>query len=116
MFFVRAAFWLTLVIALIPVQQSQLADGQRPVSPMETAGLIKTAADDLAGFCERNASACETGRQLAAQMGAKAREGARIAYHWLDDRYGEPALAGTAAGGIDETATGSTQNALLPVR
>lgn len=113
MFFIRAAFWLTLVIALIPVRGADLGEGQRPVSAGETAGMIRAAAQDISGFCERNSSACDTGRQLASQMGAKAREGARLAYTWLDERYGQngPAVAEAddkPRPSLDTLSTGST--------
>lgn len=89
MFFIfRTAFWLALVIALIPVRQSDLGDGQRAVSAVEVLGLAGSVASDVVSFCDRNGETCETSRMLFSQMGTKAREGARIAYSWLDDRFG----------------------------
>lgn len=90
MFLIRAAFWLALVIAIIPVRQADLEDGQSPVTTMETVGLAQSVADDISSFCDRNEETCTTGKVLISQMGAKAREGARIVYTWLDDRYGNP--------------------------
>ena len=99
MFLIRAAFWLSLVIAFIPVSPSDLNEDQRPVSPLETVGLAQSVVEDVAAFCTRNTGTCETGGQLFSQMGVKAREGARIAYTWLDKRYGAEtqAPAGTDA-------------------
>ncbi len=88
MFLIRAAFWLTLVIAFIPVKQSDLPVGQRSISTMETVSLAQSVFADLSTFCARNAETCETGGVLISQMGMKAREGAKLAYTWLDGRYG----------------------------
>ena len=105
MFMLRAAFWLTVVVAFIPVSRDDLKENQEPVSAGQTISLARTVISDLASFCERNTSACATGSQLASQMGAKAREGARIVYTALDDQFGtgeQPAGGGDA---IDHTAT-----------
>jgi hypothetical protein len=88
MFLIRTAFWLTIVVALIPVQQSDLGEGERSISTFETVALAQSVASDLGSFCQRNQQTCNTGAILMSQMGAKAREGARIAYTWLDERYG----------------------------
>ncbi|MGB7334386.1 MAG: DUF5330 domain-containing protein [Salaquimonas sp.] len=111
MFLIRAAFWIALVVAFIPVQQADLEEGQRSVSTLETVGLAQSVMADIGSFCERNSQTCQTGGVLISQMGLKAREGARIAYSWLDERYGDKAsYAATDAGlksGIDPVKTSS---------
>jgi len=89
MFLIRACFWLALVIAFIPANPADMEPGQRSVSTMETVGLAQSVASDIGSFCQRNSETCETGGILISQMGKKAREGARIAYTWLDERYGK---------------------------
>ncbi|MCB1430714.1 MAG: DUF5330 domain-containing protein [Nitratireductor sp.] len=71
----RTIFWLGLVIAFIPVNPADLKEGQRPVSPFETLGAMRSVISDMTGFCERNPSTCETGSEIASQFGAKARAG-----------------------------------------
>jgi hypothetical protein len=112
MFIIRAAFWLGLVIALIPVNSVDLPQGERAVSTLETIGLAKSVVGDVASFCNRNEQTCDTGSLLISQMGAKAREAAKIAYTWLDGRYGpdntmtaEGTVTGRAA--VDPVETGS---------
>ena len=95
MILIRAAFWLTLVVALIPVNQNDLPDGQRSISTLETVSLAQSVFEDLSSFCSRNSQACETGSILVSQMGMKAREGAKLAYTWLDDNYGNKANIAT---------------------
>ena len=84
MFLVRTIFWLSIVVALIPVNPADLGEGQRPVSTMETLGAAQTVIHDLTGFCERNPQACNTGNELFAQFGAKARTGARYVSVWFE--------------------------------
>ena len=104
MFFIKTAFWLGLVIALIPIGSDDLPTGERAVSTVETVGLAKSVVSDVASFCERNKETCETGSLLISQMGAKAREGARVAYSWLDERYGpQTQLAGERPADSQET-------------
>lgn len=86
MFFIRAAFWLTLVIAFIPVSPEDLKDGQRAVSTGETLDAARTVVSDLSGFCERNPTTCGTGREIFSQLSAKAMTGARYVYNYLDSR------------------------------
>lgn len=109
MFFIKTAFWLGLVIALIPINSSDLPSGERAVSTLETVGLAKSVVSDVASFCQRNEETCETGSLLISQMGAKAREGAKVAYTWLDKRYGpESNLAGdNKSKPVDPVETGS---------
>jgi hypothetical protein len=107
MFFIRLAFWLSLVVLLIPVNPEDLPQGSRPVSTMEMLGTAQTAVNDLSRFCERNPSACETGGEVLSQFGVKARTGARELYEFLDDRFGTDTAGDaqqsdpTLTGGID---------------
>ena len=76
MVLLRTAFWLSLVILLIPAAPS--GDGVRP----QTAGTgdaptaAQAAVREAAGFCERNPRACAAGGAALAAFG-KAQTGAR---------------------------------------
>jgi Family of unknown function (DUF5330) len=101
MFLIRAVFWLTLVVAFIPVNPEDLKDGQRTVSTGETLVAAQALLSDLSSFCERNAEACGTGKELFSQLGAKAATGARHLIRYLEDNAGEDAAA------PDEVSTGT---------
>ena len=111
MFVLRAIFWLSIVVALIPVNPADLKDGQRPVSTMETLGAAQMLVSDLGGFCERNPQACGTANELFSQFGAKARTGARYVSSWLDKNTAESvtgeAVGETASGNQDPVRTGA---------
>ena len=86
MFLLRAIFWLSLVIAFIPVNPEDLGADQRPVSTKETIGAVQLVIADLSRFCERNPQPCDTGRELFSQFGAKAKNGAQHVHDFLDRR------------------------------
>jgi len=86
-FLLRAAFWLSLVVMLLPTDGS-LKDGER-VSAFETVGFARSVISDLGGICERSPDVCETGGKLARTFGAKARYGAEKLYDYLDGTFTE---------------------------
>lgn len=108
MFLIRAVFWLSIVVALIPVNPADLEHGQRPVSTLETLGAAQTLVSDLSGFCTRNPQACGTANELFSQFGAKARTGMRYVSAWLDKGAGETGGADKlAVAGQDPVRTGT---------
>jgi hypothetical protein len=74
MFLIRVAFWLGLVVLLLPTDERQ------------QARLYNTAlatVERAATFCERNAQACTVAAQLWATFVKKAEFGARMAIDLL---------------------------------
>lgn len=76
-FLIRSAFWLCLVILLIPGDPESGS-----AAPRVTLGQAFSAAGatiyDLSGFCGRNPEACETGGMALAMIGEKAWQGAEF--------------------------------------
>jgi hypothetical protein len=101
MFLIRAVFWLTLLVAFIPVNPADLKEGQRAVSTGETIVAAQALLADLSGFCERNQEACGTGKELFSQLGAKALTGARHVIQYLEENADKEAPA------PDKISTGS---------
>ena len=87
-FLIKSAFWLSLVLLLIPFG-GQGSGGEQPVGPVETFLAARAALTDVAGMCERRPDACEVGKAALQTIGVRAREGARIAYGLLDEHFGE---------------------------
>jgi len=86
-FLLRAAFWLSLVILLIPADPADTpASGGKTVSTLEALGAAQSTLDDVKGFCGRNPAACDVGRSALDTFGAKARTGARWVYEQLDPK------------------------------
>ena len=88
-FLIKSAFWLSLVLLIIPLGGGQ-EDGERPaVGPIETFFAARAVIDDVSGLCGRRPEACEVGRSALSTIGMRAKEGARLAYGVLDEHFGE---------------------------
>jgi hypothetical protein len=100
-FLLRVAFWLSIVIILLPSGAEKKTDQQAMVSPMEALGAAQAAVEDASGFCSRKPEACEIGSQALQSFGQKAQLGSKYLYEFLSDRFGEP-HADKATGTISE--------------
>ncbi|WP_106751948.1 DUF5330 domain-containing protein [Pannonibacter carbonis] len=83
-FLIRTAFWLTLVLVLIPFGTGQKTTTGIDVDPLSAVLAAQATVSDLTGFCTRNPQTCDTGGQALVAIGAQARDGARIVYEFLD--------------------------------
>jgi hypothetical protein len=70
MFFIRMAFWLGLVVLVMPTEEHQQA---------RVYNAATAAVERAAPFCDRNPKTCATGGQLWATFLKKAEFGARLA-------------------------------------
>ncbi|MBD1545212.1 DUF5330 domain-containing protein [Labrenzia aggregata] len=93
-FLLRTAFWLTLVLVLIPLGSGKGESETTKVDPVAAYSAASAAVSDISGFCKRNPQACETGGNAIAMIGARARDGARIVYEFLDTQIAERDAAG----------------------
>ncbi len=94
-FLLRAAFWLTIVLALLPSGGSQpTASGPKVSEALSAAGA---AIADLRHFCTREPEACEVGAQTAVMIGQRAQAGAKMLYELINE-HGAASASGTAAG------------------
>ena len=97
-FLIKCAFWLSLVLLVIPFGNNE-GDGTPRVGAVEAFLAARAVIDDMSGLCERRPEACEVGRSAFHTIGVKAREGARIAYDMLDEQFGEPGARAPADSG-----------------
>jgi hypothetical protein len=79
MFLIRAAFWIGLVVLLLPTDEHQQA---------RLYGAATTAVERVTTFCDRNAKTCEVGSQVWAAFLKKAEFGARMAFELITTRGG----------------------------
>lgn len=73
MFLVRSAFWLTLVILLIPADP-ETGDAPR-VTVANAVMAVQATVADLSGFCGRNPDVCATGSAAAQIVAEKTGDG-----------------------------------------
>ena len=93
MFLIRSAFWLMIVVLLVPTDAGQ---------QNQVYGSAEATVKDVATFCVRNPETCTTGRNAFDVLVHKAEFGARILMGFIMDKSG---LGG------DATASGAATSA-----
>jgi hypothetical protein len=99
-FLLRIAFWLTIVLALLPsggAQQSAQASAQTKVGPTEAVVAAGAAVSDMGSFCERQPDACVVGAQAAVAIGQRAQAGAKMVYEFFSDHASHGAETGSVS-------------------
>lgn len=76
MFLIRTAFWLTLLVMLLPTSEEQ----QRQVY-----GTAEAAVRDVKSFCVRNPEVCVNGKSALDTFAQKAEFGARMVMDFIKD-------------------------------
>jgi Family of unknown function (DUF5330) len=85
-FLLRMAFWLGLVLVLLPREKTPESDKQPQIGASEAVSAATAAVSDMSQFCKRQPSACEVGGQAATAIGQRAQEGARKLYKIIIDK------------------------------
>jgi Family of unknown function (DUF5330) len=85
-FLLRMAFWLGLVLVLLPRDKTPESQKLPQISAQEAVQAATAAVSDMGQFCKRQPSACEVGGQAATVIGARAQEGARKLYQMITDK------------------------------
>ena len=90
-FLLRVAFWLTIVLVLLPSGGSQ-PNAKSNVGATDAIVAASAAISDMGNFCARQPSACVVGAQAAAALGQRAQAGAKMVYDFLSEHSvrGEP--------------------------
>ena len=86
-FLLRVAFWLGVVLVLLPSGGSQPLPKSQ-VSAGEAFTAAKAAMSDMQHFCERQPTVCEVGSHTAVTLGQRAQVGAKMLYEFLHERFG----------------------------
>jgi hypothetical protein len=86
MFLIRMAFWLGLVLALLPSfvsSPSPPAATHADFSPLEAASAATATVSDMRQFCTRQPDACAVGAQAVTAFGQRAQTGAKMVYDFV---------------------------------
>jgi Family of unknown function (DUF5330) len=86
-FLLRMAFWLAIVLALLPSLGSQPAP-RMSVSALDAMAAAKATVADLQAFCARQPDTCAVGSQTAVAFGHRAQAGAKLLYEYLNEQFG----------------------------
>ena len=85
-FLLRMAFWLGLVLVLLPRDKTPESDKLPQVGASEAVSAATAAMSDMTQFCKRQPAACEVGGQAATVLGQRAQAGARKLYNIITDK------------------------------
>ena len=86
-FLLRMAFWLAVVLVLLPSGGSQPTPKVN-VSALDAVSAAKATVTDMRSFCERQPEACTIGSQTAVALGQRAQAGAKMLYEYLNEHFG----------------------------
>ena len=86
MFLLRTAFWISVVLVLLPSAETTPAPEASKVGAVDAISAATSAVADVSQFCTRNAEACVTGAHAAVAFGQRAQAGAKMVYEFLSER------------------------------
>jgi len=84
-FLLRMAFWLGVVLILLPSGSSQHTTQSSDVRTSEAISAASATVQDMRGFCARQPDACTVGSQVAVAIGYRAQAGAKMLYDFLTE-------------------------------
>ncbi|MBC7582319.1 MAG: DUF5330 domain-containing protein, partial [Tardiphaga sp.] len=73
-FLLRMAFWLGLVLVLLPRDKTPESDKQPALGTSGAMSAAGAAVSDMSQFCTRQPAACEVGGHAATVLGERAKE------------------------------------------
>jgi hypothetical protein len=88
-FLLRMAFWLGLVLVLLPRDKTPESEKLPQLSVGDAVQAATAAVSDMGQFCKRQPQACEVGDKAATVIGVRAQDGARKIYRSVTDRKDE---------------------------
>ena len=91
MFLLRAAFWMSVVLIVLPTGKTTPARDAAEIGAAEAASAATAAVADISNFCARQPGACMTGSQVAVVLGHRMQAGANMIYEFLTERREGPA-------------------------
>jgi hypothetical protein len=85
-FLLRMAFWLGLVLVLLPTDKTPDSDKGPQIGASDAISAATAAVSDMSQFCNRQPAACTVGGQAATVIGARAQSGAKKVYQFITDK------------------------------
>jgi hypothetical protein len=110
-FLLRMAFWLGLVLVLLPREKTPESEKLPQIGASEAVSAATAAVSDMSQFCKRQPAACEVGGQAATVIGKRAEDGARKLYRIITDKK---APDHTGSIGSVESPDSALQDTLTP--
>lgn len=86
MFLFKLAFWLGLVLVLLPTGSKRHTTDTQQIEVAEAATAATAAVSDLSRFCTRQPDSCAVGSQVAGVLARRAKDGAVMVYELITER------------------------------
>lgn len=87
MFLLRAVFWLSLVILLLPADEKSGEPAPR-VTALQALAAARDSIADMSQFCTRQPDVCDTGSAAFLVFADRLKAGAGILYGYFNDGDG----------------------------
>jgi len=116
-FLLRVAFWLSIVLVLMPSGDYQPKESGPSIGAADAVSAASAAMSDMSGFCERQPEACQVGGQAAIAFGQRAQAGAKFLFDLVTEKDKAADKAADKASDKDKrplTTTGSIKTDRLP--
>jgi hypothetical protein len=85
-FLLRMAFWIGLVLVLLPRDKTPDSDKGPQVNAGDAVLAATAAVSDMSQFCNRQPAACAVGGEAASVVGARAQAGAKKVMEFFAER------------------------------
>ena len=95
-FLIKGTFWFSLVLVLLPFLDAESSAKLEKGPNVEIGDTFSAASEALhyvTAMCLEKPDVCEKGAETFVALGHRAREGARIAYQFLDTQFAEEGVA-----------------------
>ena len=113
-FLLRAAFWLSIVVVLLPTPDSMKLP-ESNFGATQAMSAASATVSDMRQFCVRQPEACEVGSAALTQFGHKAQASAKWLYELLTDKLGaQQSAAARSEPKAVPAAVDNSQNTLTP--
>jgi hypothetical protein len=110
-FLIRSAFWLSIVVMLLPTPQS-MKTPESNIGATQAITAASATVSDMRQFCARQPEACDVGSAALTQFGHKAQASAKWLYEFLTEKLGDQTASVKGAPKAVPVEVDSSQNTL----
>jgi len=96
LFLMRTAFWLSIVLLLLPTPES-MKTPEPGIGAAQAVTAASATVSDMSQFCMRQPEACQVGSQALTYLGHKAVASTKWLYEKFTSNSEQPAAAPTKA-------------------
>ena len=91
-FLIKTAFWFSIVLIMLPIfdqEATSRLQGEKGVELTDALGAAAGALSYVGAMCNEKPEVCVKGAETFSTLGSRAREGARVAYTYLDTQFAD---------------------------